>query len=324
MDAKQPRQLGFKWLRLPIAATAVAAGGITLLVLEGRAKVTTDSTAPVEVTAGQKWSSRDARATPIASGAALTADADTLKPHPKQMAAPSVSPPGNTSLEALTRDQLVAEVRRLRSENTALALRNDEIQKRLEDNDPKAQAKKENFYRADPDELRALAERGEMRLHPPSLGHTLDSDNPGVANDVGLRPDEVTKIRDIYERAERRLHDGLASLYVGIGAEANVANALDTTALIQEIQSKTLLRDRSLAVLTAARERGGLERPTSPDAGSALLRAYRLFYREEDRVLEELDALLGPARAEQFMNHPSTSHSTMSMSTGNRPNRPGR
>jgi hypothetical protein len=95
-------------------------------------------------------------------------------------------------------------------------------------------------------------------------------------------------------------------------------------ALLQEIQSKTLPRDRDLASLTATRERGGLERPTSPDAGSALLRAYRLFYREEDRVLEELDALLGPARAEQFMNHQNTSHSTMSSSTGNRPNRTGR
>ena len=315
MDTKQPRRLGFKWLRLPIAATAVAAGGVTLLVLEGRAKVTTDSNARIEVTAGQKWSSSDARATPIPSGAALTASADTLKSNPKQNPAPSVSPPGSTSPEALTRDQLVAEVKKLRSENTALARRNDEIQKRLEDSDPKAQARKENYYRADPDELRALAERGEMRLHPPALGHTLDLDNPGVANDVGLRPDEVAKIRDIYERAERRLHDGLASLYVGMGADANVANSLETTALIQEIQSKTLLRDRNLAVLTTTRERGGLERPTSPDAGSALLRAYRLFYREEDRVLEELDALLGPDRAEQFMNHPNTSHSTMSSST---------
>jgi hypothetical protein len=326
MDAKQPRQLGFKWLRLPIAATAVAAGGITLLVLEGRAKVTTDSTPPVEVTAGQKWSSRNARATPIASGAALTADADTLKSNPKQMAAPSVSPPGNnTTIEALTHDQLVAEVKRLRSENTALARRNDEIQKRLEDSDPKAQAKKENFYRADPDELRALAERGEMRLHPPSLGHTLDSSATGsVASDLGLGPDERAKIRDIYERSGRRIHDGLVSLYVGMGADANVANSLETMALLQEIQSKTLPRDRDLAVLTATRERGGLEQPTNPDASSALLRAYRLFYREEDRILEELDALLGPARAEQFMNHPNTSHSTMSSSTGSRPNRPGR
>ncbi len=235
MDTKQPRQLGFKWLRLPIAAAAVAAGGVTFLVLEGRAKVTTDSAAPIEVTAGQKWSSRDARATPIASGAALTTSIDAATP--KQNPAASLSAPRNASLEALTRDQLVAEVKRLRSENTALAQRNDEIQKRLEDSDPKAKAKKENFYRADPDELRALAERGEMRLHPPALERTLDPDNSRVASDVGLSPDEQAKIRDIYERSARRLHEGLASLYVGMGADANVANSLETMALLQEIQS---------------------------------------------------------------------------------------
>src|SRR5216684_1860966 len=81
--------------------------------------------------------------------------------------------------------------------------------KRLEDSDPKAQARKENYYRADPDELRALAERGEMRLHPPALDRTLDSDNSRVATDVGLSPDEAAKIRDIYERSARRLHEAL-------------------------------------------------------------------------------------------------------------------
>jgi len=323
MDTKQTRQSGFKWLRLPMAATAVAAGGITFLVLEGRGKVTSDSSAPIEVTAGQKWSSRDPRVTPIASSAALTTGAGAAqKSGPKANPTPSASPPSSTNPEALTRDQLLAEVKRLRSKNTALARRNDEIQKRLEESDPKTQARKENFYRADPDELRALAERGEMRLHPPSLGHTLDSDNFGVARDVGLSPDEAAKIRDIYERSGRRLHDGLVSLYVGMGADTNVANALETMALLQEIQSKTLPRDRDLAILSATRERGGLEQPASPDSGSALLRAYRLFYQEEDRILEELDAFLGPDRAEQFMNHPNTSHNTMSSATNPRLSRP--
>src|SRR5216684_1860967 len=93
MDTKQPRRLGFKWLRLPIAATAVAAGGVTLLVLEGRAKVTTDSNARIEVTAGQKWSSSDARATPIPSGAALTASASkTATPRLRQERKTTIEP----------------------------------------------------------------------------------------------------------------------------------------------------------------------------------------------------------------------------------------
>jgi hypothetical protein len=287
-------------------------GAVTLFVLEGRARVTLDSTAPVDVVAGQKWSSRTTRPSPIATSTALTASTETGDSKPNQKSASGASSSANTSLERLSRDQLIAEAKRLRSENIALSQQNKEMQKKLEQGDAKADAQRENYYRPTPDELRALAEKGELRLRPPSVtdGHSLYA--PQVASDLGLQSDEESKIREIYTRSNQRLHDGLVSLYVRIGGDPNVANALETQGLLQELQSKTVPQDRQSAALTATRERAGLETPANPDEGSALLRAYRLFFREEDRVFDELDALLGPDRAEQFVNHQNTSHNVLS------------
>ncbi len=320
-DAMEPNKpkLGFRSLRLPLAVTAVAAAGVTVLVLEGKATVTTEGTPPVEVAAGQKWSTGNPRPTAISTGAALTASTEPVLPKPAPPAGAGRAALGDGGLASLSRDQLVAEVVRLRAQNNALAERNQEIRKKLEESDPKAQASKENFYRASPDELRALAERGEMRLHPPSTlgGHSIY--DPRVASDLGLQPDEEMKIREIYDRSAKAIREGLSSLYVEIGGDANVANALDAFALVQELQSKS--PDRDAAVRTAIRERGGLEQPANPAQASALLRMYRLLYREEDRLIAELDALLGPARAEEFLNHPNTSHSTWS-TTNRAPPRP--
>src|SRR5215469_8148707 len=84
METKEPAKLGFKWLRLPVAATAAAVGAVTLFVLEGRARVTLDSTAPVDVVAGQKWSSRTPRPSPIATSTALAASTETGDSNPNQ------------------------------------------------------------------------------------------------------------------------------------------------------------------------------------------------------------------------------------------------
>lgn len=308
METKEPAKLGFKWLRLPVAATAAAVGAVTLFVLEGRARVTLDSTAPVEVAAGQKWSSGSTRPSPIATSAALTASAETVDSNPNQKTASSVK----TTLETLSRDQLVSEVKRLKGENATLSQQNKEMQKRLHELDPKTAAQTENFYRTTPEELRARAEHGEVRLHPPALidegSHTF---NPDLVRDVGLQPSEEAEIRNIYARSNQRLQDGLTSIYIGIGGDANVASTLDISGLLHEIGTKTPRQDVQAAGLIASRERAGLEQPSNPNEGSGVLRAYRLFWREEDQVLQELDQLLGPDRAEQFINHRNMSHNTI-------------
>jgi hypothetical protein len=312
METRPRPTVDFKWLRLPVAATVAAAGAVTLFVLEGRAKVTTDSAAPLEVTAGQKWSSRDARPSPIASSTAMTA-AQTVDSNPSANVVVSAAPPRDAKFETLSRDQLVAELKRLRSENRTLQEQTKDLQTKLDNTDPKRETQRENFYRQSPDELRALAERGEMRLHPPASSNNGPTPyGPTVANDVGLQPSEEAEIRNIYARSNRRLHDGLAGVYASIGGDANIASTLETNELLGEISNKTPPADRGSAVLTAARERAGLEQPANPNDASGLLRAFRLYYLEEDRVLAELDALLGPDRAEQFVNHQATSHQTIS------------
>ena len=313
-------QWAFRSLKLPLAATAAAAAGVTVLVLEGRATVTREAAPPVEVAAGQKWTSGNPWPTAITAPTALLANAEPVARKAEQPAAGARAEVDNRNLQALSRDQLVAEVVRLRAQNNSLAERNQEIQRKLEQGDSKEQAKNENYYRADPAELRALAERGEMRLHPPPTldGHGIYGQN--VVSDLGLTPEEEAKIREIYDRSAKAIRDGLVSLYVEIGGDANVANSLDSFALMRELQSKST--DRDAAVRIAIRERGGLEQPGDPNQGSALLRMYRLLYGEEERLIAALDALLGPARAEEFLNHPNASHSTWSTTTGPTPPRP--
>ena len=285
LGKNQSPQLGFKWRSLLIGVVVLAFGGVTLLVLEGRAKSTLSNPHP----------------SPDASSVAVKADGENVDTKPRQPLVAAV--PADAKLETLSREQLIVEVKRLRSENADLSQRNKDPQKKREDSEQRARPRMENFYRVDPDELRARAERGEVHLHLPHTSGGAPLYDSKVANDLGLQPNEEASIRDIYARSELRLHQGLASLYVGIGVDANVANSLEPNLLLSELQHKTLQRDQEAAAISASRERAGLEQPSNPAEGSALLRAYRLFYREEDRVLDELDALLGRDRAERFVNH---------------------
>jgi len=208
LGKNQSPQLGFKWRWLLIAVAVLAFGGVTLLVLEGRAKSTLSNPHP----------------SPDASSVAVKADGENVDTKPRQPLVAAV--PADAKLETLSREQLIAEVKRLRSENADLSQRNKDPQKKREDSEQRARPRMENFYRS-----------------------------------------------------------------------------LEPNLLLSELQHKTLQRDQEAAAISASRERAGLEQPSNPAEGSALLRAYRLFYREEDRVLDELDALLGRDRAERFVNH---------------------
>ena len=160
MEANKSR-LGLKSFKLPLAAGAIAAAGVTVLVLEGKATVTTGTGRPFEVTAGQKWSTRHPTPTAIGTGTRMaSAGAQGTHPKPEPLAVAAQTTSGTANLAALSKEQLVAEVVRLRAQNTALAEQNQQMQKELGVSDPKAQATQENYYRQDPDELRAMAERG--------------------------------------------------------------------------------------------------------------------------------------------------------------------
>jgi hypothetical protein len=71
--------------------------------------------------------------------------------------------------------------------------------------------------------------------------------------------------------------------------------------LFNEIRGKSLGNEFADAVRTVANERAGLV-PRAP-GGTQMLRAYRLLVDEDLAVIGQLEQILGPRRAEQFLNH---------------------
>lgn len=301
------------WMRWgPVAATAVASSAVTLFVVEGSARVRPSENAdPIEVQAGESWSTGKARPSRFAEAPKL-AQGDAVQPSERRPARVEPDPVQMGPFAGLNREQLIATIEQLRDEREGLLREKHALKNALEAGRPPSL----NYFHLTPEELAASAEKGELRLRLPQLkGNGLKYADE-VRDEVGLRPDEEAEIKAIYARSSDRIRKGLGALYREIGGDGSLAESLGIETLLSELRSKSLAGDFERAIRTITRERAGIVPAGAPGEGPAVLRAYRLLWQEDDRVVLELERLLGATRAEKLLNHPKTSHSDNTYGVG--------
>ena len=296
------------WMKLgPAFAGVGAAAVLGVLVLDGDATILAAEAAPVKVKAGEQWSAGDKTVRPAAPAATAL--------EPEALA--------HESLQPMSRDQLVAHIEALRNEKEALLRERAVLRRSVEElqaqaappssstrkldtvDDPK---QPRNYFQLTPEELKASAEKGELRLRV-ALGEEVPKVDLRAADETGLTAAERTAIDGLYSASKQRLLAGMRELYVESGGNAQVSWELSDETLLREIREKAIKGDYSSAIRQLANERAGLQPKTGPGEGPTVLRAFRLVLEEDERFVAEVTALLGPRRAEAFLNHPGTPHS---------------
>lgn len=273
------------WIKLPSLALA---GGLTLFVLEGRAEAQTFSD-KVTVRAGQKWQ----------PGSAPTLIAAAPKSPSGQLA-----PPPHAGDPGQTREQLLAEIEKLRDEKEALLKDREALKAQLAELKPKR-----NYYRLSKAELVELANKNEIEVR----GNMMEDDdfklNDETVKKLNLTATERSKILAIMAESTRRAHDGVMKQYIAMGGDANLASTLSVVSMVNEIRMKAVGDDYPDAIRQLANERAGLVPASDPNSGPVVLKTFRLLIAEDDRILDQLDALLGPSRAERMVNDETFGHS---------------
>ncbi len=297
-----------QWMKLSTVAMTAAAvgGGLTLFVVDGHASVRPADAAPIEVKAGERWTPAQTQGSPTRP-AALVAEAVQPKESPSVKVTESNGP---ADLSQLTRPELVAMVERLRDERESLLSQREQLKKKLDGNDQP----RRNYYRFSPEELTDLAKQGEFRLRGPQLSGNETKIDDKVKDELRLTPEEVAGVKAIFESSTERAHEGLLGFYKELGGDPSLGSTLGSDPLFNELRNKSLKGDWEDAVRLVANERAGLVEPTA--GGTPVLKALRLLLAEEERTLNELDALLGPARAERLLSHDSTAHHTHGFGVG--------
>jgi hypothetical protein len=297
-----------QWMKLSTVAMTAAAvgGGLTLFVVDGHASVRPVDGAPIEVKAGEQWKPGQTQGSPTRPAGPV---AEAVQP--QELPAVKVAEPsGPADLSQLTRPELVAMVERLRDERESLLSQREQLKKKLDGNDQP----RRNYYRFSPQELTDLAKQGEFRLRGPQLSGNETKVDDKVKDELRLTPEEVAGVKAIFESSTERAHEGLLGFYKELGGDPSLGSTLGSDPLFNELRNKSLKGDWEDAVRLVANERAGLVEPTA--GGTPVMKALRMLLAEEERTLNELDALLGPARAEQLLSHDSSPHHSHGFGVG--------
>jgi hypothetical protein len=174
-----------------------------------------------------------------------------------------------------------------------------------------------SHYRFPQEELVEMAQTGMVLFRLPHLDAGKLSYDDKVREGVALTPDEEAGIQRIYGDSFERMRKGLADAYESLGGDPKIAAAARPSTLWHDALDLMSSEDRADAAREAARERAGLSPVTA--GGSTALQVARLLQGEDDRVIGELDTLLGPDRAQQLLDDPGTQHSDFVSAHGPKP-----
>ena len=292
-----------QWMKLStVAMTAAAVGGaLTLFVVDGHASVRQSEGPPLELKAGERWKAGDAKPTSYRAPALAVAEV-AKAPQPVAALTGESTRPTSPELAKLSQPELIALVGRLSDEKESLLKQREALKKKF-DGDERP---RRNFYRFSPEELTELAKKGEVDIRGPQLGGQETKIDDKVRDELRMTPEEVAAATAIFETSTARAHQQLLAFYKEIGGDPALGSTLGSDALYNEIREKSLKDDWTDAVRQTANERAGLSSPGV--SGTPVLKALRMLVGEDERVIAELEQLLGPARAEQFLNNENTAH----------------
>jgi hypothetical protein len=289
---------GWKTLGFGLS-TAALGSALTVFVVRGEARLDGLPGQPgVTVKARESWGSGA-----VATRGAVKGEAP---------AAPEEND-GGTLLAVLPRDALVLRLDALLEENRALQLERDALKKTMRE---AGLGVERNYYRPEPDELRADAERRVLRLRNPQMNDRRPRLLPELIAEQRLTTAEVDGIKTIFEQSARRTQTAFRGLYLEIGGTSDFAETASVSGYLHELKEKAAKGEWDAAVRALTRERAGLVAPGSAATLTPVGRALRVFLDEEARVLTELDALLGPRRAEALVNSGHFDHGDYSYGVG--------
>ena len=295
------------WRKLgPPVAGAVAGSTLTLLVLEGNAELRSGADAPIRLEAGQRV--RLGGGESPAKREPARAVAAALQQEPERVE--------DADIASMSREELAAELQSLRTRHEELLRERSRHALAAKVEETPRHLRFGTYYRIPAEQLEADAAAGRLRLRlphvhaDPSLWRSKDE----LRDDLSLTPEEEEAIRGVYVDSARRIREALASLYLEIGGDPAVVGEMTAASLKQELMAKSHGDDYGHAVRTAARERAGLQ-PVG-QGGTPLERAFRLLWQEDHRVVEEIERLLGPDRAERLLNHERMARSDSTYEVG--------
>lgn len=295
------------WMLGPATAVGALSGAVvTLQVLRGEAKVLAPEKAPLVVAAGQSWN-RKAAIPQQAEVNRLGKDAQAL------LGSEGATREEPADLQSLSRAQLIARVEKLQDEKESMLRGQTQLRRQIVAEESQEGHGKRNYYRIAAEELQESAQKGQLRVRINLHGEPYVVDD-AVMKDVRLTPQEVAGIKSVYAQSQQRIRDTLLRSYREIGGDPNVGAGLSNITIFEELRAKSLEGEFAHVVRRIASERAGLA-PQSAE-GSSLMKTMREMWLEDDRVLTELEALLGTARAEQLLNHEQTNHSDQSWRVG--------
>jgi hypothetical protein len=209
----------------------------------------------------------------------------------------------DADLQTKTIEKLMAEVEHLRAERESLLnQQRAELEKRTPYPEEEQEEKKPTFFRHSPALLTAYAKHGTFSIRTPLLQNLEWDLGPAGEKESDLTAAELSQVTEIYRSAQKRTEERVRKIYLEIAGDVSKDKPLLPSELWGKIFLKTPPEAQADAIRILAKERAGLIPSGSGGSSPAFLAALRVQMEEENLLFDALERLLGPTRAERFVN----------------------
>jgi hypothetical protein len=154
------------------------------------------------------------------------------------------------------------------------------------------------YHDLTPAELKAMADRCELRMDIPPLDREAWQMSPRRGASLHLSDDEQAKVAAAVNQIRVDALAKLRALYVEVTGDTAGADSLEPFNLGNEILHKSRDKEVSAARARVAREKAGMELPPAdPNAGSPPERYFRLMSSLGDSLQRGLEPAFGQQQA---------------------------
>jgi hypothetical protein len=141
----------------------------------------------------------------------------------------------DADLQLKTKEQLIADVVKLRDEREVLLKQRAELEKLKPS---PMQQMEQTMFRDSPEMLTQYAKNGTLKIRTPLLAdHDWELGSEGK-NESLLTDDELAKVTEIYRNSPKRTEARVRKIYIDMGGDVSTANTLAPNALLNEISNK--------------------------------------------------------------------------------------
>ncbi len=237
------------------------------------------TTAVVTVYEGRVVLANEHGSTELEAGQSATADAEHPPSSPRSRV-PSADAGASPRLAVAARSApdpvLVSDLRaRIRELEGQLERAEDEDDSSDGPTEEEEREFLSRMYDPSPAQLRDAVENCELSFAIPGRWPGGGYLRPGVAEELGLAPEEVDAMRRALDRSHEQSAENLRSIYIDATGDESGAGELSENAMQAEIFSKSVEDDRVASRERVIKERAGLLQARPPGEGSPVERFLR-------------------------------------------------